>query len=151
MELEERLLRNRQRLAVLRLRAAADEILGPMAEFADPVVARRLGATLRAELESRRPHQAGALLVTIDRDDFKAAVQSYFSERSGLLFYVFLPHWPDVGALRLSGSAMKNASHQLLYVDGDAVYGCAEDETQVFSLDRSLDGKDGEIFELFYF
>jgi hypothetical protein len=151
VQLEESLLRNRQRVAAQKLRSPLKTILSELVQFADPMFSKLVDSTIKGKLAQRRSQRNGDLVITRNPDEFKAAINDYFDERRALTFLVFLWRWSEAGALKLLGSNIATGASQLLCLDGDSVYGCTADETQVFSLDRTVDDGGTAIFELFYF
>jgi hypothetical protein len=149
-ELAGRLIGNRQRLAIERLTRLAQSLLPPTVGVVDAVQSAELARELQLQFKSRRPREAGNLLVTESKGTFAAMVKQYFSERADVTFHAFLAHWEDAGGLILSGADLAEHAVQLLSFDGDGLYGCISDKAEMFSLDFTL-SEGTEIYELFFF
>jgi len=148
--LRDSLLRNKQRIAIQKLRRDAGAILPETVEFRDAVASRKLNEKVLDQLHERRPSERGELLITRDEAKFKKTIGNYFAARSDLWFDVFLARWVETGALTASGADLSGRVFDLLSFDGDSVYGSASDGGEVFLLDRTL-GDEGVVLELFFF
>jgi len=147
--LKDALKRQRQRLAARTFLREAGHLLPKDPKF---IVTQSLDldSLLRTELAARRPAVNGTLVRTEDRETFVHAAHEYFEKRSRIVFNVLFCHWIDAGPLALHGSYLASKAYGLLCFDGDAIYGCTNDVSEVFSLDRTvLDGL--ETLELFWF
>jgi hypothetical protein len=147
--LKEAIERNRQRLAFDQLAAQAPWLVREAADVMPAERSQKLDAELRGLLGRLRPQKQGELLVTHDLDTLCQAVFDRFESLLQVRFNVFLAHWVSAGAIILEGTYLRHHICDLLVFDGDTVYGCTEDNGEVFAVDRSVFA-DGVTFEMFW-
>lgn len=145
--LEEALFKNRQRPAVDKLQSKLPWLTD--AVFADYATSRSLDKLVRSKLEQHRPSRNGELLVTQDLVAFERALSEFFEARPEKAFYLFMFHWPEAGAMRLASAQLADHGGELLLFDGDAVYGCDEEQNEIVSLDRTVESASCTILEFF--
>lgn len=150
VELHESLHRNRQRLVLDQLEVLADWVFAEAAEILSPEVSAELDAECRGWLAQRRPDERGHLFITPSASALRTAAAEYFARRPGIRYVVLMAHWAEAGALTFGGDVLTRRIGDLLELDGDTVYGCNEDFSEVFAVDRTF-GDHGLTFELFWF
>lgn len=148
--LQEALQRERQRLALARLAVEAEWVIREAGEILPPEASLELDAELRELLAKRRPIERGHLFITRRAGALRKAAGDFFADRPGVRYVLLLAHWVEAGAMVFPSELLGSRIGDLLELDGDTVYGCREDLSEVFAVDRTFED-DGLTFELFWF